>query len=63
MKGKITAILLVTVLMLTACRKRNMTEEGPTVGPDRITYRLTVADPVNHILEIETVIEEPIDDL
>ncbi|NLD64039.1 MAG: hypothetical protein GX646_09080 [Bacteroidales bacterium] len=33
------------------------------IGPDRITYRLTIADPVNRILDIETVIEEPIDDL
>lgn len=33
------------------------------IGPDRITYRLTIADAVNRILEIETVIEEPIDDL
>ncbi len=33
------------------------------IGQDRITYRLTIADPVNRILEIETVIEEPIDDL
>ena len=139
MKGKFTAILLVTVLMLTACKKRSMTAEGPTdirisnltgqtiedvtvtttddpayairvhnfgtvtsgavtdyfrfdiayteaditlkiggviwstpatqfdyltyIGPDRITYRLTVADPVNRVLDIETVIEEPIDDL
>ena len=139
MKGKITAILLVTVLVLTACKKRSMTAEGPTdvrisnltgqtiedvtvtttddpaystrvhsfgtvasgavtdyfrfdiayteaditvkiggvtwstppsqfdyltyIGPDRITYRLTIEDPVNHILDIETVIEEPIDDL
>jgi len=139
MEGKVTAILLVTVLLLTACKKRSMTEEGPTdvrisnltgqtienvtvtttddqaystrvhnfgtiasgavteyfrfdiayteanitvkigdvtwstppsqfdyltyIGPDRITYRLTVADPLNHMLDIETVIEEPIDDL
>lgn len=139
MKGKVSAILLVTILMLTACKKRSMTAEGPTdvrisnltgqtieevtvtttddpsytirvhnfgpvapgavtdyfrfsiayteaditlkiggvtwstpatqfdyltyIGPDRITYRLTIADPVNHILDIETVIEEPIDDL
>jgi len=139
MEGKVTAILLVTVLVLTACKKRSMTEEGPTdvrisnltgqtienvtvtttddqaystrvhnfgtvasgavteyfrfdiayteanitvkigdmtwstppsqfdyltyIGPDRITYRLTVADPLNHMLDIETVIEEPIDDL
>jgi len=33
------------------------------IGQDRITYRLTIADPVNRILETETVIEEPIDDL
>ena len=33
------------------------------IGPDRITYRLTIADAVNRVLEIETVIEEPIDDL
>ncbi|NLE36050.1 MAG: hypothetical protein GX622_13185 [Bacteroidales bacterium] len=33
------------------------------IGPDRITYRLTIADQVNHILDIETIIEEPIDDL
>ncbi len=139
MEGKVTAILLVTVILLTACKKRSMTEEGPTdvrisnqtgqtienvtvtttddqaystrvhnfgtvasgavteyfrfdiayteanitvkigdvtwstppsqfdyltyIGPDRITYRLTVADPLNHMLDIETVIEEPIDDL
>jgi len=139
MKGKVTAILIVTVILLTACKKRSMTEEGPTdvrisnqtgqtienvtvtttddqaystrvhnfgtiasgavteyfrfdiayteanitvkigdvtwstppsqfdyltyIGPDRITYRLTVADPLNHMLDIETVIEEPIDDL
>ena len=139
MKGKSTVILLVTVLLLTACKKRSITDEGPTdvrisnltgqtiedvtvtttddpaysvrvhnfgtlgagavtdyfrfdiayteaditlkidgvtwstppsrfdyltyIGPDRITYRLTVADPVNRVLDIETVIEEPIDDL
>ena len=33
------------------------------IGPDRITYRLTISDPVNRVLDIETVIEEPIDDL
>jgi len=33
------------------------------IGQDRITYRLTIADVVNRILDIETVIEEPIDDL
>lgn len=33
------------------------------IGQDRITYRLTIADAVNHVLEIETIIEEPIDDL
>lgn len=33
------------------------------IGQDRITYRLTITDAVNRILEIETVIEEPIDDL
>ena len=33
------------------------------IGPDRITYRITIADAVNRILEIETIIEEPIDDL
>ncbi len=33
------------------------------IGPDRITYRLTITDQVNHILDIETIIEEPIDDL
>lgn len=33
------------------------------IGPDRITYRLTIADPLNRVLDIETVIEEPIDDL
>lgn len=33
------------------------------IGQDRITYRLTIADPVNRVLDIETVIEEPIDDL
>ena len=33
------------------------------IGQDRITYRLTIADAVSHVLEIETIIEEPIDDL
>ena len=139
MKGKLTLILFAAIVMLTACKKRCLTEEGPTdvrvynntgqtmeevtvtttdnpdytirlhnfgsvaagayseyfrfdiafteaditlrignltystpptqfdyltyIGPDRITYRLTIADPVNRILEIETIIEEPIDDL
>jgi len=139
MKGKLTLILFAAVVMLTACKKRCLTEEGPTdvrvynntgqtmeevtvtttdnpdytirlhnfgsvaagayseyfrfdiafteaditlkignltystpptqfdyltyIGPDRITYRLTVTDPVNRILDIETIIEEPIDDL
>lgn len=139
MKGKVIAILLLTVILFAACKKCNITDEGPTdvrienltgqtiedvtvtttddpgyptrvhnygtvapggvtdyfrfdiayteaditlkiggviwstpasqfdyltyIGPDRITYRLTVADQVNHILDIETVIEEPIDDL
>ena len=139
MKGKLTLILLAAIVMLTACKKRCLTEEGPTdvrvynntgqtmeevtvtttdnpdytiklhnfgsvaagayseyfrfdiafteaditlrignltystpptqfdyltyIGQDRITYRLTITDPVNRILEIETIIEEPIDDL
>jgi hypothetical protein len=139
MKGKLTLILFVAIVMLTACKKRCLTEEGPTdvrvynntgqtmeevtvtttdnpdytirlhnfgsvaagayseyfrfdiafteaditlkignltystpatqfdyltyIGQDRITYRLTITDPVNRILEIETIIEEPIDDL
>jgi len=33
------------------------------IGQDRITYRLTIADAVNRVLEIETIIEEPIDNL
>lgn len=139
MKGKLPVLLLAAAVILTACKKREFTAEGPTdirifngtgqilgdvivtstddpdytirihnfgtvpagsyteyfrfdiayteaditarigdvsystpvtqfdylthIGPDRITYRLTVADPINRILEIETVIEEPIDDL
>jgi hypothetical protein len=139
MKGKLTLILIAAIVMLTACKKRCLTEEGPTdvrvynntgqtmeevtvtttdnpdytirlhnfgsvaagayseyfrfdiafteaditlkignltystpptqfdyltyIGQDRITYRLTISDPVNRILEIETIIEEPIDDL
>ena len=139
MKGKLTLILFAAIVMLTACKKRCLTEEGPTdvrvynntgqtmeevtvtttdnpdytirlhnfgsvaagayseyfrfdiafteaditlrignltystpptqfdyltyIGQDRITYRLTITDPVNRILEIETIIEEPIDDL
>lgn len=139
MKGKLTLILFTAIVMLTACKKRSLTEEGPTdvrvynntgqmmeevtvtttdnpdytirfhnfgsvaagayseyfrfdiafteaditlkignltystaptrfdyltyIGQDRITYRLTVADPVNRILDIETIVEEPIDDL
>lgn len=35
----------------------------PYIGQDRITYRITVADAVNHVLDIQTVVEEPIDDL
>ncbi len=139
MKGKPALVLLVAIVMLTACKKRCITPEGPTdvrifnntgltmeevtvtttdntdyairihnfgsvaadayseyfrfdiafteaditlkigdltystppsqfdyltyIGQDRITYRLTIADAVNRILEIETIIEEPIDDL
>lgn len=139
MKGKLTLILFVAIVMLTACKKRCFTEEGPTdvrvfnntgqtmeevtvtttdnpdytvrthnfgsvaagayseyfrfdiafteaditlkignltystpptqfdyltyIGQDRITYRLTIADAVNRVLDIETIIEEPIDDL
>jgi len=139
MKGKLLTLLLVTVIMLTACKRRSLTAEGPTdvriqnltgltiddvsvtttddpaypvrvhnygtvlsgaysdyfrfsvayteaditlkiggvswltpsshfdyltyIGPDRITYRLKITDQVNHILDIETIIEEPIDDL
>ena len=139
MKGKLTTVLLVALLMLTACKRRSMTDEGPTdvrihnqtgqvitdvtvtvtddqaytvrihnfgtiaagaysdyfrfdiahteaditvkignvifstpetqfdyltyIGPDRITYRITIDDPVNRVLDIETIIEEPIDDL
>ncbi len=33
------------------------------IGQDRITFRITVSDEVNHVLDIQTVIEEPIDDL
>ena len=33
------------------------------IGQDRITYVITIADPVNRILDIETIIEEPIDDI
>lgn len=33
------------------------------IGQDRITYILTISDPVNRVLDIETIIEEPIDDL
>jgi hypothetical protein len=139
MKGKVTLILFVAIVMLTACKKRCLTEEGPTdvrvynntgqtmeevtvtttdnpdytirlhnfgsvaagayseyfrfdiafteaditlkignltystpptqfdyltyIGQDRITYSLTIADAVNRVLDIETIIEEPIDDL
>jgi len=35
----------------------------PYIGPDRITYSITIVDAVNRILDIETIIEEPIDDL
>ena len=139
MKGKILMVLLVSVLALTSCKKRNFTDKGPTdvrihnqtgqivsdvtvtvtddpaysirshnygtlaagacseyfrfdiahteaditvkignvtystpssqfdyltyIGPDRITYRITITDPVNRVLDIETVIEEPIDNL
>jgi hypothetical protein len=139
MKGKFPVIILIAAVMLSACKKRDITPEGPTdvrilnqtgqpieevtvtttdnpdytvrvhnfgtvpvgayseyfrfdiafteaditlkigdvtystpasqfdyltyIGQDRITYRLTIADEVNRILEIETVIEEPIDDL
>lgn len=139
MKGKFPVIILMAAVMLTACKKRDITPEGPTdvrifnetgqtvnevtvtttddpdydvrihnfgtvaagaystyfrfdiafteaditlkigdvtystpasqfdyltyIGQDRITYSLTIADAVNHVLEIETIIEEPIDDL
>jgi hypothetical protein len=33
------------------------------IGQDRITYVITIADPVNRVLDIETIVEEPIDDL
>jgi hypothetical protein len=33
------------------------------IGQDRITYTLTIADQVNHILGLEVTVEEPIDDL
>jgi len=33
------------------------------IGQDRITYILTISDPVNRVLDIETIIDEPIDDL
>ncbi|MEZ4996968.1 MAG: hypothetical protein R2758_05720 [Bacteroidales bacterium] len=33
------------------------------IGQDRITYTLTIADQVNHVLGLEVTIEEPIDDL
>lgn len=49
----------------------NLTYSTPTtqfdyltyIGQDRITYVLTIADPVNRVLDIETIVEEPIDDL
>ncbi|HNX84739.1 MAG: hypothetical protein KBB24_09460 [Bacteroidales bacterium] len=139
MIGKLPVVLLAAVLLLTSCKKRNITDEGPTdvrihnqtgqiindvnvtvtddpayavrthnfgtvaagaysdyfrfdiahteaditvkignvtystpssqfdyltyIGPDRITYRITITDPVNRVLDIETVIEEPIDNL
>ena len=139
MIGKLPVVLLAAVLLLTSCKKRNITDEGPTdvrihnqpgqiindvnvtvtddpayavrthnfgtvaaggysdyfrldiahteaditvkignvtystpssqfdyltyIGPDRITYRITITDPVNSGLDIETVIEEPIDNL
>ena len=139
MKGNLSVILLLAIVMLTACKKRCITAEGPTdvrihnqtgeviddftvtttddpaytirvhnfgtvapgakteyfrfdiafteaditlkignltystlpaqfdyltyIGQDRITYVLTIADPVNRVLDIETIIEEPIDDL
>lgn len=33
------------------------------IGQDRITYELTIDDAINHVLDINTIIEEPIDDL
>jgi len=33
------------------------------IGQDRITYEVTIIDAFNHILGINTTIEEPIDDL
>ncbi len=139
MKGKLPVVLLAALLLLTSCKKRNLTDEGPTdvrihnqtgqvindvtvtvtddpaypvrihnfgalasgaysgyfrfdiayteaditvkignvtystpasqfdyltyIGPDRITYRITISDPVNRVLDIETIIEEPIDDI
>lgn len=33
------------------------------IGQDRITYVITIVDAVNRILDIETIIEEPIDDI
>lgn len=139
MKGKLPVVLLVLLVILTGCKKRDITARGPTdvrihnqtgqvieevtvtttddtdyvkrvhnygtvasgaytdyfrfdiahteaditvkignvtystpatqfdylayIGPDRITYRLTVSDPVNRVLDIQTLIEEPIDDL
>lgn len=139
MKGKLPVVLFVLLVIMTGCKKRDITDKGPTdvrihnqtgltleevtvtvtddptyvirvhnygtvasgaysgyfrfdiahteaditvkignvtystpatqfdylayIGPDRITYRLTIADPVNRVLNIETVIEEPIDDL
>ena len=139
MKGKLPGVLLVLLVIMTGCKKRDITAKGPTdvrihnqtgqtleevtvtvtddtaylkrvhnygsvipggyteyfrfdiahteadikvrigevnystpatqfdyltyIGPDRITYRLTIADPGNRVLNIDTVIEEPIDDL
>ena len=139
MKGKLPVVLLVLFVIMTGCKKRDITAKGPTdvrihnqtgqtleevtvtvtddpaylkrvhnygtvipggyteyfrfdiahteaditvrigevnystpatqfdyltyIGPDRITYRLTIADPGNRVLNIDTVIEEPIDDL
>ena len=139
MKGNLPLVILVAVLMLTACKKRCTTAEGPTdvrihnqtgqviddvtvtttddpayairvhnfgtvatgaiseyfrfdiayteaditlkignltystppaqlgyltyIGPDRITYIITIADPVNRVLDVETIVEEPIDDI
>jgi hypothetical protein len=33
------------------------------VGQDRITYEITIVDAVNHVLRVNTIIVEPIDDL